>query len=155
MAMADIWLTAAAEAAFGELRETAPDQADAVGEAINDITAADGRRIDLPGAPAAEPFLAIEPRQPDAPAVIYRHAANGEPGKWLVVSLMNREDYRAARRAEQALASSPPAVRDLINGVVAGTVATADVAAATGTAGTATVTHGGAAPATATPGKPS
>ncbi len=123
MTMADIWLTAAAEAAFSELRATAPDQADAVSEAINDITAADGRRIDLPGAPAAEPFLAIEPRQPDAPAVIYRHAANGEPGKWLVVSLMNREDYRAARQAERALASSPPAVRELINGVVAGTVA--------------------------------
>ena len=152
MTMADIWLTAAAEAAFSELRATAPDQADAVSEAINNITAADGRRIDLPGAPAAEPFLAIEPRQPDAPAVIYRHAANGEPGKWLVVSLMNREDYRAAMQAERALASSPPAVRELINGVVAGTIATADVAAATRTA---TVTHGGAAPATATPGKPS
>jgi hypothetical protein len=152
MTMADIWLTAAAEAAFSELQATAPDQADAVSEAINTITAADGRRIDLPGAPAAEPFLAIEPRQPDAPAVIYRHAANGEPGKWLVVSLMNREDYRAARQAERALASTPPAVRDLINGVVAGTVATADVAAATRTA---TVTHRGAAPATATPGKPS
>jgi hypothetical protein len=150
--MADIWLTAAAEAAFSELQATAPDQADAVSEAINNITAADGRRIDLPGAPAAEPFLAIEPRQPDAPAVIYRHAANGEPGKWLVVSLMNREDYRAARQAERALAATPPAVRDLVNGVVAGTVATADVAAATGTA---TVTRGGAAPTTATPDKPS
>ena len=65
---------------------------------------------------------------------------------------MNREDYRAARQAERALASSPPAVRELINGVVAGTVATAGVAAATRTA---TVTHGGAAPTTATPGKPS
>jgi hypothetical protein len=152
MTMADIWLTAAAEAAFSELQATKPDQADAVSEAINDITAADGRRIDLPGAPAAEPFLAIEPRQPDAPAVIYRHAANGEPGKWLVVSLMNREDYRAARQAERALASSPPAVRDLINGVVAGTVATADAAPPTASV---TVTHGGAAPATPTPGKPS
>jgi len=65
---------------------------------------------------------------------------------------MNREDYRAARQAERALASSPPAVRELINGVVAGTVATADVAAATRTV---TVTRGGAAPTTAAPGKPS
>jgi hypothetical protein len=65
---------------------------------------------------------------------------------------MNREDYRAARQAEQALASSPPAVRELINGVVAGTVATADAAAP---APSVTVTHGGAAPTTATPGKPS
>jgi hypothetical protein len=37
---------------------------------------------------------------------------------------MNREDYRAARQAEQALATTPPAVRELVNGVVAGTVAT-------------------------------
>ena len=152
MTMADIWLTTAAEAAFSQLQATAPHQADAVSDAINNITAADGRRIDLPGAPAAEPFLAIEPRDPDAPAVIYRHATNGEPGKWLVVSLMNREDYRAARQAEQALASSPPAIRELINGVVAGTVATADAAAP---APSVTVTHGGAAPTTATPGKPS
>ena len=76
--MADIWLTAAAEAAFSELQATAPAQAGAVSDAINHITAAAGRRIDLPGAPAAEPFLAIEPRDPDAPAVLYRHAANGE-----------------------------------------------------------------------------
>ena len=152
MTMADIWLTAAAEAAFSELQATSPDQADAVSDAINTITAADGRRIDLPGAPVAEPFLAIEPRDPDAPAVIYRHATNGEPGKWLVVSLMNREDYRAARQAEQALAATPPAVRELVNGVVAGTVSTANVAPK---AGTVNVTHGGAASTTTNPDKPS
>jgi len=152
MTMADIWLTTAAEAAFSELQATSPDQADAVSDAINTIIAADGRRIDLPGAPAAEPFLAIEPRDPDAPAVLYRHAANGEPGKWLVVSLMNREDYRAARQAEQALATTPPAVRDLVNGVVAGTVATANL---TPKAGTVTVTHSGAASTTTNPDKPS
>ena len=152
MTMTDIWLTAAAEAAFSELQATAPDQAAAVSEAINNITAREGRRIDLPGAPAAEPFLAIEPRDPDAPAVIYRHAANGEPGKWLVVSLMNRDDYRAARQAEQALAATPPAVRDLVNGVVAGTVATVNVAAPTGTV---TTTQAGAAATTSTTDKPS
>ena len=152
MTMPDIWLTAAAEAAFSELQATSPDQADAVSDAINNITAADGRRIDLPGAPAAEPFLAIEPRDPDAPAVIYRHATNGEPGKWLVVSLMNRQDYRAARQAEQALATTPPAVRELVNGVVAGTVSTANV---TPKAGTVNVTHGGAASTTTNRDKPS
>jgi hypothetical protein len=150
--MTDIWLTAAAEAAFSELQATAPDQAAAVSEAINNITAREGRRIDLPGAPAAEPFLAIEPRDPDAPAVIYRHAANGEPGKWLVVSLMNRDDYRAARQAEQALAATPPAVRELVNGVVAGTVATVNVAAPTRTV---TTTQAGAAATTSTTDKPS
>jgi hypothetical protein len=152
MTMTDIWLTAAAEAAFSELQATAPDQAAAVSEAINNITAREGRRIDLPGAPAAEPFLAIEPRDPDAPAVIYRHAANGEPGKWLVVSLMNRDDYRAARQAEQALAATPPAVRELVNGVVAGTVATVNVAAPTRTV---TTTQAGAAATTGTTDKPS
>jgi hypothetical protein len=150
--MTDIWLTAAAEAAFSELQATAPDQAAAVSEAINNITAREGRRIDLPGAPAAEPFLAIEPRDPDAPAVIYRHAANGEPGKWLVVSLMNRDDYRAARQAEQALAATPPAVRELVNGVVAGTVATVNVAAPTRTV---TTPQAGAAATTSTTDKPS
>ena len=65
---------------------------------------------------------------------------------------MNRDDYRAARQAEQALATTPPAVRELVNGVVAGTVATANV---TAKAGTVTVTHGGAAPTTPNPGKPS
>ena len=152
MTMTDIWLTAAAEAAFSELQATAPDQAAAVSEAINNITAREGRRIDLPGAPAAEPFLAIEPRDPDAPAVIYRHAANGEPGKWLVVSLMNGDDYRAARQAEQALAATPPAVRELVNGVVAGTVATVNVAAPTRTV---TTTQAGAAATTSTTDKPS
>jgi hypothetical protein len=152
MTMTDIWLTAAAEAAFSELQATAPDQAAPVSEAINNITAREGRRIDLPGAPAAEPFLAIEPRDPDAPAVIYRHAANGEPGKWLVVSLMNRDDYRAARQAEQALAATPPAVRELVNGVVAGTVATVNVAAPTRTV---TTTQAGAAATTSTTDKPS
>ena len=152
MTMTDIWLTAAAEAAFSELQATAPDQAAAVSEAINNITAREGRRIDIPGAPAAEPFLAIEPRDPDAPAVIYRHAANGEPGKWLVVSLMNRDDYRAARQAEQALAATPPAVRELVNGVVAGTVATVNVAAPTRTV---TTTQAGAAATTSTTDKPS
>jgi hypothetical protein len=78
--MADIWLTAAAEAAFGELQATAPGQADSVSDAINHITAADGRRIDLPGAPAAEPFLSIEPRDPDAPAVITVTRPTANPG---------------------------------------------------------------------------
>jgi hypothetical protein len=65
---------------------------------------------------------------------------------------MNREDYRAARQAEQALATSPPAVRELVNGVVAGTVATANV---TPQAGTVTVTHGGVASTTTNPDKSS
>ena len=65
---------------------------------------------------------------------------------------MNRDDYRAARQAEQALAATPPAVRELVNGVVAGTVATVNVAAPTGTV---TTTQAGAAATTSTTDKPS
>ena len=121
MTMADIWLTAAARAALEKLPSV---QAEAVHSAIDDINAAPGQRIDLPGAPPAEPFLAKEPRHPDAPAVIYRRTTTGEPGHWLVVSLMSRADYRAALRAEQELTTYPPAVREFVNAVVAGTVAT-------------------------------
>jgi hypothetical protein len=122
MSMADnIWLTAAAGATLEKLP---PAQAEAVNEAIADIFAKPGQRIDLPGAPPAEPFLAKEPSDPDAPAVIYRRATPDEPGEWLVVSLMNRADYRAAQQAEQELAAYPPAIREIVNAAVAGTVAT-------------------------------
>ena len=70
MTMADIWLTAAAETAFSELRATEPGQAAAVSDAINDITVRPGQPTNLPGAPPAEPFLAKEPSDPSAPVVI-------------------------------------------------------------------------------------
>lgn len=125
MTMADIWLTPAARVALDELP---PAQAEAVHDAISDIDSDPGQRIDLPGAPAAEPFLAKEPRDPAAPAVIYRRTATDETGDWLVVSLMNRDGYRAARQAEQELANYP-AARNIVNAVVAGTVATAPTGA--------------------------
>lgn len=127
MADADVWLTVAAEDEFNKLQGAAADWADAVAEAINDITVKAGQPIDLPGAPPEAPFLAKEPPDPDAPAVIYRHAVIGEQGKWLVVSLMNRDDYRATRRAERELAAYPLPVQDLVRRVmstVADTAAT-------------------------------
>lgn len=129
MTMADIWLTAAARAALEKLL---PAQAEAVRSAIGDIATEPGQRIDLPGSPPAEPFLAKEPRDPDAPAVIYRRATPGESGDWLVVSLMGRSDYRAARQAEQQLTTYPPAVRDFVKAVVAGTVGTVTTTAPSG-----------------------
>ena len=120
MTMAEIWLTAAARTALEKLP---PAQARAVNSTIRDIPSKPGQRLNIPGAPQAEPFLAAQPENPDAPVVIYRRTTPDEQGDWLVVSLMNRDDYHAARRAEQTLASAPPAVRDLVN-VVAGTVAT-------------------------------
>ena len=147
--MADIWLTSAAETEFNQLQADAPDKAASVSDAINDITVKAGERIDLAGAPPEAPFLAKEPDDPDAPAVIYRSTTTGEPGKWLVVSLIPRDDYRAARRAERELATYPPAVQDFvhrINTLVAGTVATATVI---GRSGTPTVTpHGASTSAT-------
>lgn len=126
MTMADIWLTTAARA---ELDKLPPAQAEAVNDAIGDIPANPGQPLDIPGAPPAEPFLAKEPRDPDAPAVIYRRTTTEEQGHWVVVSLMNRADYRAFRHADQQLGSYPPAVREIVNAAVAGTVSTVRVTA--------------------------
>jgi hypothetical protein len=120
--MAEIWLTAAAQEAYSELLDAAPTQAGAVSDAINDIRAHPGQPINLPGAPPAEPFLSKEPRDLDAPAVIYRRTTPGEQGDWLVISLMDRAEYRAAREAEQALANYPLAVQTLIEGVARKTI---------------------------------
>jgi hypothetical protein len=120
--MADIWLTAAAQDAYSGLLDTAPAQAHAVSEAINDIVAHPGQPIDLPGSPPAEPFLAKEPRHPDAPAVIYRRSTPGEQGDWLVVSLMNRANYRAAREAQRELASYPTSVQTLVEHFARGAI---------------------------------
>lgn len=141
MGMADIWLTAAARSALEELSS---GQARAVNAAIRDIPGKRGQRFNIPGAPPAEPFLAIEPEDSDAPVVIYRRTTTDEQGDWLVVSLMNRSDYHAVRRAEQSLAAAPPAIRDIVNAVVEGTVATVNVTAPPGTASST----GGAAPTT-------
>jgi hypothetical protein len=125
--MADIWLTAAAQDAFSELRTTSPEQAHAVTRAINEIPVRRGQPIDLPGAPSDAPFLAREPADPDAPVVIYRRTTIGEDGDWLVVSLMKRGVYRSNRRAERELADSSPAVQNLVRrtiGNIANTAAT-------------------------------
>jgi hypothetical protein len=127
MTMAEIWLTAAAQDAFNELKATSPEQADAVTDAINNIPRRPGRPINLPGAPPDAPFLAKEPSNPYAPAILYRHSTLGEQGEWLVVSLMKRDDYRAARQAERELAAYPPNVQSFVRRAIdsiAGTAAT-------------------------------
>jgi hypothetical protein len=149
MTMADIWLTPAAREEFDHLQESAPDQAVAVSDAIDEIPAGADRRIDLPGAPVEAPFLVKESRHRNAPVVIYRRTTGDERGKWLVVSLMNRGDYHAALKAEQTLDAAPPAVRNFFNAVVSGTVATIDVTAPPGTV-TTTPRADGAAPTTGT-----
>src|ERR1039457_772499 len=95
MVMADIWLTVAARSALEKL---SPGQAGAVHAAIRDIPSKHGQRFNIPGAPPAEPFLAVEPENPDAPVVIYRRTTTHEQGDWLVVSLMNTGAHTAVRR---------------------------------------------------------
>jgi hypothetical protein len=151
MTMADIWLTPAAEAAFKELQVTAPRQATAVAKAIDDIPRGRGRPLNIPGAPPAEPFLASEPEDREAPVVIHRHATGDEPGKWLVVSLMDRNDYHAALAAELALAAAPPAIRAIVNAAVVGTVSTVSVTAPPGGVSTQAA---GAATTVVGPGTP-
>jgi hypothetical protein len=145
MTMADIWLTPAARNALEKLP---PAQAGAVNSAIGDITAGPGQQIDLPGAPTAEPFLAKEPHDSDAPALIYRRATTGEPGNWLVVSLMKRDDYRAARQAEHELNNHP--ARDFVYAVLADTVAAATATATARNVAPSPAPTGRLAPATET-----
>jgi hypothetical protein len=121
MTMADIWLTAAAR---GELEVLSPEAKLAVVETISAIGDRRGERLDIPVASAAEPFLALEPAVRQAPVVIYRRTTPEERGDWLVVSLMKRDEYDAARRAEEALAVAPASVRDIVNAAVAGTAST-------------------------------
>jgi hypothetical protein len=47
---------------------------------------------------------------------------------WLVVSLLSPEEYRNIGRAEELVTASP-AAREIVNAVVAGTVATATATA--------------------------
>lgn len=132
MSMAAIWLTAAARTALSELPAR---QAHAVNAAIRHIPGETGKPLNLPGASPSAPFLAAEPEDPAAPVVIYRRATPGEEYDWLVVSLMAPADYLDARRAEQKLASAPPAVREGITSAVQGSVSGVDANAVPGTSG--------------------
>lgn len=147
MTMEDIWVTPAVSEALRELEATAPRQAAAVSAAINDITVGPHQEIDFPGLPPRESFFVEEPRDSAAPVVIYRRAATNEHGAWLVVSLVDRDTYRAARRARYTLAAAPPAVRDFVNTVVEGTVASVGVVAPPARV-TTTQPTGGAVPTT-------
>jgi len=106
--------------AIGTLPE---DQADAVRAAIRTIGVQAGEPIDLPTAPPGYPYQAQRPRLATAPLVIYRQSQQGEPGKWLVVSLMTPEEFRQQKQDEQSEALRNPEVRRFLE-VAAGTAAT-------------------------------
>lgn len=150
MTMDEIWLTEAARSALARLPRA---QAQAVNRAIREIPSKPGRRLRIPGAPPAEPFLAAVPENREAPVVVYRRSTPEEDGDWLVVSLMNRGDYYTACRAEEALAAAPPAVRESVEAVVAATVATVQVVAHPGTASSTPPPDGGSA-STFSPAEP-
>lgn len=118
------WLATAADAALNALPA---DQADSVREAIRSIPAEPGQRVDFPGVTPPAPFHAKEPTDRAAPVVIYRATVRGERGEHgdlVVVGLMERDVYDAARRAQHQLGAEPPSIRDAVNAVVAGTVST-------------------------------
>ena len=93
-----------------------------------------GRPINLPGAPAGTSYLGLPTRRSAAgPVIIYRSMLPSEGEGWLVVSLLSPTEYRNIGRAEELVTASP-AAREIVNAVVAGTVATAGAATATGTA---------------------
>lgn len=129
MSMPGIWLTRAAEGAYLDLQDSAPATAASVAAAISDIPEIPGEALGLPGAPPAEPFLIKEPLDPDAPAILYRRATPDEEGDWLVVSLLDRDDYRALRQAEQDLAAYPPPIQGIVRAALAGTVSALEQAA--------------------------
>ena len=149
MSMTDIRITPAAQATFDALSEAKPEQAEAVHAAIREIGTRTGEPLDIPGSPPDTPFLALKTSLRDAPVVVYRRTLPDEPGDWLVVSLLSSEEYQDVRRAEEIM-STAPAVREIVNAVVAGTVATVNVAAHPGTV---TVTQPGAAATTSTTDK--
>ena len=147
MSMTDIRITPAAQATFDALSEAKPERAEAVHAAIREIGTRTGEPLDIPGSPPDTPFLALKTSLRDAPVVVYRRTLPDEPGDWLVVSLLSPEEYQDVRRAEEIM-STAPAVREIVNAVVAGTVATVNVTAHPGT-----VTQPGGAATTSTTDK--
>jgi hypothetical protein len=134
--MAEIRITRSAREQIGTLDAAA---ARAVDSALAALDERPGRPINLPGAPAGTSYLALPTRRSAAgPVIIYRPTLPSEGEGWLVVSLLSPEEYRNIGRAEELVTASP-AAREIVNAVVAGTIATATVATATATAPPPTV----------------
>jgi hypothetical protein len=124
--MAEIRVTRSANEQIGAL-----DAADAraVDSALAALDERPGRPINLPGAPAGTSYLALPTRRSAAgPVIIYRPMLPSEGEGWLIVSLLSPAEYRNIGRAEELVTVSP-AAREIVNAVVAGTVATATATA--------------------------
>jgi len=103
-----------------------PAEAAAVRKAIRSIGAVPGEPIDLPTARPGAPYQAQRPDLPEAPVVIYRKAQPGDPGDWLVISLMTPDEYGQQKADEQSPLLKDPLVRQEIR-IAAGTAATTAV----------------------------
>lgn len=84
-----------AEPVIDRLNDMATDQAAAVARAILQLPRGRSEpiRLDVPGDPPGTVYFALTPAgSREAPVVIYRESF-GEPGKWLVTALMDRDAY--------------------------------------------------------------
>lgn len=105
-----------------------PAKRAAVRKAIKSIGTVPGEPIDLPTARPGAPYQAQRPDLPEAPMVIYRKSQSqlGDPGDWLVISLMTPDEYRQQKADEQSPLLKDPLVRQEIR-IAAGTAATTAV----------------------------
>lgn len=119
--MADILVTQTGQKQIKKLSNT---DAKAVDEALQIIDKVTGEPIDLPGAPGRTSYLALSTRLQDGragPVIIYRPSQSSEHADWVIVYLLSREQYKDVRRAE-GLVATTPAVRDIVNAFMSGTV---------------------------------
>jgi hypothetical protein len=119
--MADIRITRSAREQIDALNDI---DAQAVDAALQVLDTRPGKPINLPGAPAGTSYLAVPAWTQDGssgPVIAYRPRLPTEGTGWLVLALLSPEQYQDMRRAEE-LAATTPAVRELIQAIVAGTV---------------------------------
>lgn len=119
--MADILVTQTARKQISALSDA---EAEAVDEALQIIDKVTGEPIDLPGAPGRTPYFALSTRPQDGspgPVIIYRPGLSTEDAAWVIIYLLNREEYKEVRRAE-GLVAATPSVRGIVDAIVSGTV---------------------------------
>jgi hypothetical protein len=123
--MTDILVTSTAQHQIEALDDA---DAQAVDSAIQAIDRSTGELIDLPGAPAGTSYLALSTRVSrdgrEGPVIVYRPQLPDEGRGWLIMSLLSPERYRALRHVER-ISAVDPAYRQIVAGVVGGTVSPA------------------------------
>jgi hypothetical protein len=112
-----IRVTRAVNSMLREMRAAEPGKAKAVDAAISSIPRDSGVpvRIDVPGAPPGREYRAVVPFERDAPVVIYRRLEPGDraDGDWLVITLIDRDEFDDYQRAAMRGILDNPAVREI------------------------------------------